>query len=465
MICVLAFRLRQSYKGRSERVNCHFQFVILLCLVCGCVAPRGAGAGGMEKQIITFAITNDAGFGNEVFVVGNHPDLGNNDPVLARKLRWIAGNVWTGNIAVQSGATIEYRYIRRSGSASTYCQATNILHLSPVQTVSTAPQPPAPYSGKTILYHSSWTNAHIMFQSGTNWINAPMTRVGAGRTAGEHLHRIDGIGEPGEPIQFVPNNGAGQWDNAPYPGYGLNDFYTALDVIFVQDKHVFNYHPPAALSAPRIVVTNISSTIPGVASRNIRIYLPRGYDQNQWKRYPVLYFHDGQNVFDPGGPFGSWSADASATREMSQGRMRECILVGVDNTGDRLQEYRPPEDGGTGDRYAAFLTTNVQPLVNARYRTLTNRENTFTAGSSMGGVISAWLGWNTNYTTVFGRIGVLSSAVWISPLFVAVMDLEPRRDLRIYLDWGTAEGSSAWSPNWNLYNSGSRAGTRSIAIC
>src|SRR5262249_38148191 len=152
------------------------------------------------------------------------------------------------------------------------------------------------------------------------------------------------------------------------------------------------------------------------------------------------------------GPFGSWSADATATREMSQGRMRECILVGVDNNANRIPEYTPPEDGGLGASYAAYLVTNVRAFINAQDRTLTNRNDTLVAGSYMGGLSSAWLGWNPNYTGVFGRIGVMSSAFWIATNFSGSMLAGPKRDLRIYMDWGTAEGSSAWSPNWAVYN-------------
>jgi predicted alpha/beta superfamily hydrolase len=425
---------------------------LVVFLLCGCAAPHESVARSPEKEIITFAVTNDVGFGNEAFVTGNHADLGSDDPVLGRKLRWTPGNVWTGQIAIQSGTDLDYRYIKRDGSASEYCQTANTTNLSPLLSLTTTSQPAAPYNGKTILYHSPWTNALILHQSGSNWINAPMTRIGPGRSAGEHLHRIDGIGEAGEPIQFVPNNNAGQYDNAPYPGFGLNDYYTSLDVFFLQDKHVLNYRPPVALSTPRIIVTNITSTVTGISSRSIRVYLPRGYDQNTWKRYPVLYFHDGQNVFDPGGPFGSWSADAAGTREISQGRMRECILVGVDNTSARLQEYKPPEDGGTGDLYGQFLVNNVRSFINANYRTLADRGNTLTMGSSMGGLISAFLGWNTNFNSVFGNIGVMSSAFWISPQFAATIGGEPKRDLRIYFDWGSAESSSIWTQNWIVYN-------------
>ena len=149
----------------------------------------------------------------------------------------------------------------------------------------------------------------------------------------------------------------------------------------------------------------------------VRVYLPRGYDQNLTRRYPVVYLHDGQNVFDPGGPFGSWSADATATREMGQGRMREAILVGIDNDSARIPEYMPPNDSyqgtqGRGDAYASFVINNVRPFIDASFRTLNDAKNTATIGSSLGGLIALYLG--REFST-FGKIAVMSPAFWISP--------------------------------------------------
>ncbi|NBQ64586.1 MAG: hypothetical protein EBT95_03425 [Verrucomicrobia bacterium] len=104
----------------------------------------------------------------------------------------------------------------------------------------------------------------------------------------------------------------------PYQGLaGPYNFRTRLDVFFVQDGQIFTYRPPATLSAPQIITTNVGSTVTNIPSRPVTIYLPRGYTQNTWKKYPVLYFHDGQNVFFPGGSFGTWDADRIANHEIS----------------------------------------------------------------------------------------------------------------------------------------------------
>jgi hypothetical protein len=109
----------------------------------------------------------------------------------------------------------------------------------------------------------------------------------------------------------------------------------------------------------------------------------------------VVYFHDGQNVFDPGGPFGSWSADKVAEPEMRAGRVRLAILVAIDNTPDRVREYLPPPDVvpegrpaagemGRAELYARYLLEVVKPWVDRSYRTLPGKEDTLAAMVSAG---------------------------------------------------------------------------------
>ena len=186
----------------------------------------------------------------------------------------------------------------------------------------------------------------------------------------------------------------------------------------------------------------------------MRIYLPRGYQQNTTRRYPVLYLHDGQNVFDPGGPFGSWSANATATREIGQGRMREVIMVAIDNTSARIPEYLPPTDSfqgtqGRGDAYAGFVINNVRPYVDFNYRTVNDPKNTLVLGSLMGGLISLYMG--REFTT-FGKIGVLSPAFWTAPNYIAQVQNGAKKPLRVYLDFGTAEPGDDWDNALSMYD-------------
>jgi predicted alpha/beta superfamily hydrolase len=197
-----------------------------------------------------------------------------------------------------------------------------------------------------------------------------------------------------------------------------------------------------------------------IPSREVRIWLPPGYEDGD-ARYPVIYFHDGQNVFRPGGAFGCWFAEDAAAEEMTAGRMREAIIVAVpNNEADggkaRMTEYQPPDDvnprdssrgHGICDRYGKFLVGRVKPAIDAKYRTLPDRENTAVAGSSMGGLVSLWLGLNTD---TFGAVGVFSPAFWTSPNFTkAVMEGTKKDGLRIYMDMGTREKGNLTGDYWN----------------
>jgi len=211
------------------------------------------------------------------------------------------------------------------------------------------------------------------------------------------------------------------------------------------------------LEAPKY----LDSPLKEFPGRMVRVWLPPGYDRGK-ERYPVVYVHDGQNFFDPGGPFGSWSADKLAEEEMKAGQVRPAILVAVDNTPDRVREYLPPPDVvpkgrpaegevGRADLYARYLLAVVKPYVERVYRTQPGRENTLVLGSSMGGVVSHYL--LEKHGAVFGAAGVFSPAYWASPKFFAESLKKPMPKGRIYLDMGTREGRSYWPDVIRIYQS------------
>jgi len=216
----------------------------------------------------------------------------------------------------------------------------------------------------------------------------------------------------------------------------------------------------SAFADGRMETLSVESGNELIPSREVRVWLPPSYDEGE-ARYPVVYFHDGQNVFRPGGPFGCWFAEDAAVEEIKTGRMREAIIVAVANNpadmgNARITEYQPPEDEnprrrgrepGRCDRYAEFLVGKVKPAIDAKYRTLPDREHTAVAGSSMGGLVSLWLGMNTD---AFGAVGVFSPAFWTSPNFTrAVMEGTKKDGLRIYLDMGTKEAGNLTGDYWH----------------
>jgi predicted alpha/beta superfamily hydrolase len=147
---------------------------------------------------------------------------------------------------------------------------------------------------------------------------------------------------------------------------------------------------------------------PGIKPRDIIVWLPPGYDTSKEKRYPVLYMHDGQNLFDPNTSFlgNEWKVDETADSLIRNKEINPIIIVGIYNTEDRKEEYA---DTSLGEKYKHFLIDKLKPFIDENYRTLPDRENTAVGGSSMGGLISFILVWE--YSDIF------SKAICMSPAF------------------------------------------------
>jgi predicted alpha/beta superfamily hydrolase len=177
--------------------------------------------------------------------------------------------------------------------------------------------------------------------------------------------------------------------------------------------------------------------------RNLRIYLPPSYAENPAKRYPVLYMHDGQNLFDAKtAAYGvEWRIDETVNQSIALGKMDEVIVVGIDNTPDRIPEYTPCCDpqygGGKLDRYERFVVDTVKPLVDKGYRTLPGKDNTAIMGSSLGGLASVLIA--QHHPDLFAKAGSVSGSFWWNGR-MAIDKLPPlRQPLAFYLDAGTRD--------------------------
>jgi predicted alpha/beta superfamily hydrolase len=175
--------------------------------------------------------------------------------------------------------------------------------------------------------------------------------------------------------------------------------------------------------------------------------LPPGYDAAGATRYPVLYLHDGQNVFDQATSFGEeWHVDETAQELITSGAIQPIVIVGVYNTGEhRLDEYTPTaskEKGGGGhaDAYGRMLVEELKPFIDRTYRTLPDRPNTAMGGSSLGGLLTMHLG--LRYPSAFGKLAVLSPSVWWDDRVILreVQASQGKANQRIWLDAGTREG-------------------------
>jgi len=178
--------------------------------------------------------------------------------------------------------------------------------------------------------------------------------------------------------------------------------------------------------------------------RRLRIYLPPDYDSTN-KSYPVLYMHDAQNLFDVYTSYtGEWGVD-DILNAMYDSIGFSLIVIGIDN-GERLRinEYLPWDNKkygkGEGADFVKFIVEDLKPMIDAKYRTLPDRENTGIMGSSMGGLISHYAIFK--YPEVFGKAGILSPAYWISvdKVFNFTRDSKTDLDIKLYMLVGRKEG-------------------------
>ena len=182
-------------------------------------------------------------------------------------------------------------------------------------------------------------------------------------------------------------------------------------------------------------------------TRTVRVWTPADYDKEDTAtKYPVVYMHDGQNVFDAATSFaGEWKVDETITELIKDGDLgKGAIVVGIDNSEHRMSEYTPKwgdTANAEGDLYGKFIVETLKPYIDEHYNTLTDKDNTMIAGSSMGGLISFATG--LAYPEVFGMVGAFSSSFQIPSQenrqkFINSIDYS--KDLpRLYLDAGKLE--------------------------
>src|ERR1700752_223447 len=188
--------------------------------------------------------------------------------------------------------------------------------------------------------------------------------------------------------------------------------------------------------------------------RDILVYLPPGYRRFSRKRYPVLYWQDGQNVFDAATSFAGveWGVDETAQRLVRQNLIEPLIIVAISNTGEeRIHEYAPTpgvidsnakrkkRSKGWARKYGRFLIEELKPYIDKQYRTKREAEFTGLGGSSLGGLVTLSLGlWFPN---IFTRLIAMSPSVWWDDEAIVKMvnDLDHKLPLKIWLGTGTHE--------------------------
>jgi predicted alpha/beta superfamily hydrolase len=209
----------------------------------------------------------------------------------------------------------------------------------------------------------------------------------------------------------------------------LHDTTINIDIAGWQDD--FKPAEKKHTASAQVHIVNEKFDMPQLGrQRRIWIYLPADY-QSSHKKYPVIYMHDGQNLFDEyTSGYGEWGVDELMDKLPIK---EQCIIVGIDHGGEnRVTEYDPYDTKygkGRGDDYVDFLAKTLKPYIDQHYRTKTDARHTTIAGSSMGGLISMYAA--LKYPSVFGNAGIFSPAFWLSPEIYkyaqqATLDPKPR---------------------------------------
>ncbi len=209
-------------------------------------------------------------------------------------------------------------------------------------------------------------------------------------------------------------------------------------------KDLFPPKPRRSTASKNVAFMSSNIEIPQLnRRRTIRMYFPPNYSTG--RRFPVIYMHDGQNLFDDATSFaGEWKVDETLD-SLYKYRGFACIVVGIYNgEKHRLNEYSPWRNDslgivGEGEEYAKFIVKNLKPFVDTHYRTLPDRDNTAVMGSSMGGLISMFIA--LQYPEIFGKAAIYSPSFWISAKFFEQIDkFKLKRPQKIYLLAGKLEG-------------------------
>ncbi len=185
-------------------------------------------------------------------------------------------------------------------------------------------------------------------------------------------------------------------------------------------------------------------------NRSVIVLLPKNYGENKTAKYPVLYMHDGNNLFDPALSFQGvdWGVDEAVERLCRESKIKDIIVVGVYNTAERISEYTPVKDpkhgGGEGENYSRFIVRELKPYIDKNFRTLSDPANTAIGGSSLGGLISLYIGFS--HPEVFSTVIAMSPSIWWSNEQIVGWILSKNIDTqktKLWMDIGTAEGEEA----------------------
>jgi len=210
-----------------------------------------------------------------------------------------------------------------------------------------------------------------------------------------------------------------------------------------------------ASAQPNVQVLENAVQIPGLnRERTLRVYLPPGYEQGN-KRYPVMYMHDAQNLFDAATSYaGEWGVD-EILNDLAKSEGLELIVVGIDNGQEhRNTELSPWANEHLGEpegaEYTRFIVEVVKPFIDKKYRTKKGRPHTAIMGSSLGGLISHYALYT--YPKVFSKAGIFSPSYWVSnKVFDLTKENPVPANTRLYMVVGKKEGPGMYENMEKMY--------------
>jgi alpha-glucosidase len=215
----------------------------------------------------------------------------------------------------------------------------------------------------------------------------------------------------------------------------MQKIYVSIFTLFLS----LSFYGQESTTAENVTTFDIFSPELNV-QKKIWVYLPQDYE-NSDKKFPVIYMHDAQNLFDNKTSFASeWEVDETLNKMNAQ-----IIVIGIEHGNDkRIDELTPYKNekygGGNGDNYIQFIIKTLKPKVDSIYRTKSNAKNTAIFGSSLGGLLSFYAA--IKYPDVFGKAGVFSPSFWFSDEIYTLMENAEKTKARIYFLAGEKESET-----------------------
>jgi predicted alpha/beta superfamily hydrolase len=205
---------------------------------------------------------------------------------------------------------------------------------------------------------------------------------------------------------------------------------------------------------PEIEIVEENYHIPQLnRTRRVAVMLPHNYHETD-RSYPVLYLHDGQNLFDEYAPYGNWGVDKTMERLSAEG-LGDVIIVAIDHGGVlRIQEYLPYSTPryteAEGSLYLEWMMHDLKPMIDKKYRVKSDRKSTGIGGSSLGGLISLYAGFK--YPEIFGNMMIFSPSLWISDeIYRMAQSYKPVEQTDIYLYAGGMESANHYGQVLRLH--------------